>query len=138
MTLKLRKNPKRPTMRTRIPKPRPLPDPLRVKEDQKDKALKFTAYAFIAGAIVFLAGMAIFAITGRPQPGVRIAMPGIWGAFAALNVRTFLTGEFQCWKYGPIDTREKSPGVFYMSAIIQTIVSMSIPTFLLWAAYFGK
>ena len=139
MTLKLRKNmKKRPRMRTRMRRPRPAPDPLRVEEDQKEKAYKFTAYAVIAGAIVFLVGIAVFAITGRPQPAVRIAIPGFWFAFAALNLCTFWTGEYQSRRNGPIDTREQSPGVFYMSAIVSTIVSMSIPTFFLWMAYFGK
>ena len=125
-------------MRTRMRRSCPAPDPLRVEEDQKEKAYKFTAYAFIAGAVIFLVGIAVFAITGSPQPAVRIVIPGFWCVFAALNLRTFWTGEYKSRRNGPIYTREQSPGVFYMSAIASTIVSMSIPTFLLWVAYFGK
>jgi hypothetical protein len=106
-------------------------------EHQKDRAEKFTAYAFIAGVVVISLGFATWAVTGRSQPAVRIIVTAFWLIFAALNGNVFYTGRFT-WKGGPTFTREQSPCMFYLSAIFGAVGSMSIATFLLWAAYFRK
>ena len=106
-------------------------------EHQKDQAEKFTAYAFIAGVFVILVGFGFWAMTGRSQPAVRIIVTTFWLAFAAFNGGIFYTGRFT-WKGGPTFTREQAPRMFYASAIFFAAGSMSISTFLLWAAYFAK
>jgi hypothetical protein len=106
-------------------------------EEQKDSSDKFAAYVFIAGIVVSLASCAMWAVTGRHQPAVRIFTTAFWLLFATLNGNVFYTGRFR-WKNGPTFTREESPGMFYVSAIFFALGSMSIATFLLWAAYFAK
>ena len=106
-------------------------------EQQKDRADKVVAYVFVAGLIVCVAGLAVFAVTGRSQPGVRIFTTAFWLVFAALNGNSFYTGSFK-WKNGPTFTRDESPKMFYLSAISFAVGSMTIASFLLWAAYFSK
>jgi hypothetical protein len=104
-------------------------------DHQKDQAQKFTAYAFIAGLAIMLVGFVVWAVTGHRQPAVRIIVTAFWLAFAAFNANIFYTGRFTL-KGGPTFTREHSPGMFYAFAIFFAVGSMSIATFLLWAAYF--
>ena len=106
-------------------------------QEQKDGSDKFTGYVFIAGVVVCLASFVVWAVTGGPQPAVRIFTTAFWLVFAALSGKVFYTGRFR-WKNGPTFTREVSPRLFYASAIFFTLGSMSIATFLLWAAYFTK
>lgn len=106
-------------------------------ENKKDQAEKFTGYAFAAGAAAIFVGFAVWAATDRPQLAARIICTTFWLTFAALTVNVFYTGRF-AWKSGPTFTRDQSPGRFYLSAIFFAVGSMSIATFLLWAAYFAK
>lgn len=106
-------------------------------EDPNDQAEKLTAYAFVAGVIVGLVGFGVWGVTGRPQPAVRIIASAFWFVFAAFNFGTFYTKRIS-WKNGPTFTRDRSPWMFYASAIFFAVASMSISTFLLWAAYFAK
>jgi len=51
----------------------------------------------VAALIVRVAGLAVFAVTGRSRPGVRIFTTAFWFVFAALNGNNFDTGSFK-WK----------------------------------------
>jgi hypothetical protein len=106
-------------------------------EEQKDRVEKFAAYVMVSGIVISLAGVATFAVTGRPQPAVRIITTAFWLFFASMNGNAFYTGRFR-WKGGPTIDRRESPGTFYASAIFFAVTSMTMTTFLLWAAYFTK
>jgi hypothetical protein len=106
-------------------------------EQDKDRADKIAAYVFVAGVAVALVSFAVMAVTGSLQPGVRVFITALWIIFATWNGVIFYTGHFT-WKGGPTFSREESPRMFYVSAVFFTIGSMSIASFLLWAAYFTR
>ena len=104
-----------------------------ISDDNSDK---IKAYTFVVCFCVMLVGFGFFAVTGRPQPGVRIISTAFWIVFAVLNFVNFYTGRIT-FKNGPTFNRVSSPKSFYFAAILFAIPSMGIATFLLWMAYFG-
>jgi hypothetical protein len=102
----------------------------------KKKGERWAHYGVLTGAGIMLAGFGIWAVTGKPQPGVKVLAAGFWLAFASLNAETFFSGRIRR-KSGVTITRDASPGEFYLAAITFTVVSMAFSTFIVWAAFFG-
>ena len=85
--------------------------------------------------MVALVGFAIM-MMGKPQPGIKLVSIAFWFAFASLNVGTFYSGKFTQKNGRIVILREKSPGEFYLIAIVHAVVSMGGATFFVGLAFF--
>ncbi|HEY1120730.1 MAG TPA: hypothetical protein VGE67_03985 [Haloferula sp.] len=83
-----------------------------------------------------LAGFVIIGVMGKPQPGIKLVTIAMWFAFASTNVGIFYSGKFTQKNDRVVILREKSPGEFYLTAIVHAVVSMGGATFFVGLAFF--
>jgi hypothetical protein len=106
-------------------------------EEQKEQANAVETYMFFAAFGLGFVAFIVQVITNDKMLSLRIFATGFWLVLAVSNFTTFYTGRIR-WKKGPTFTRESSPILFYTTALVFCIFTMSIATILLWGAYTSK